>query len=82
MLAEEQKRDLHSHDGRDLSVELEGIRVCVERIEGEHTIEARQLSRLVIEISNALADLGMLPVQDIPQLSKSVQEVLTVAGLL
>jgi hypothetical protein len=35
-----------------------------------------------MKISNALADLGMLPIQDIPQLPKSPQEVLTVAGLL
>jgi hypothetical protein len=33
-------------------------------------------------ISNALVDLGMLPVQDIPQLSKLVREVLPVAGLI
>jgi hypothetical protein len=33
-------------------------------------------------ISNALVDLGMLPVQDIPQLPKSAQEVLMAAGLL
>jgi hypothetical protein len=33
-------------------------------------------------ISNALVDLGMLPIQDIPQLSKSAHEVLMAAGLL
>jgi hypothetical protein len=34
-----------------------------------------------MEISNALVDLGMLPVWDIPQLLKSTQEVLVAAGL-
>jgi hypothetical protein len=40
-----------------------------------------QLSQLVMEISNALVDLGMLPIQNIPYLRKSVWEVLTVASL-
>jgi hypothetical protein len=33
-------------------------------------------------ISISLVDLGMLPIQDILQLLKSTQEVLTVAGLI
>jgi hypothetical protein len=73
---------LHPHDRKDLSTELEGIYASVDRIRGEHTAEAGQLSQLVMEIPNALADEGMLPIQDIPQLPKSAQEVLTVAGLL
>jgi hypothetical protein len=40
------------------------------QIRSERNTKAGQLSWLVVEISNALADLGMLPVQDIPQLSK------------
>jgi hypothetical protein len=43
----------------------------MDGIGGERTAEAWQLSMLVMKISNALADLGMLPIQDIPQLSKS-----------
>jgi hypothetical protein len=37
---------------------------------------------MVMEISNALVDQGMLLIQDIPQLLKSAQKVLTVASLL
>jgi hypothetical protein len=33
-------------------------------------------------ISNTLADLGMLPIQDIPQLLKLAQEVLSVVDLV
>jgi hypothetical protein len=33
-------------------------------------------------ISNTLIDLGMLPVQDIPQLPKLAREVLLVADLI
>jgi DNA-binding winged helix-turn-helix (wHTH) protein len=36
--------------------------VLVDRIWGERTTEAGQLPQLVVEISNVLADLGMLPV--------------------
>jgi hypothetical protein len=35
-----------------------------------------------LEISNDLVDLGTLPVQDIPQVPKSVWDVLLVAGLI
>jgi hypothetical protein len=70
ILAKEQTCILHHFDGRDLSVELEEIHVHVDGIGGERAAEAGQLSHLVVEISNALVDLGMLPVQDIPQLLK------------
>jgi hypothetical protein len=62
MLEEEQERGLHPHDGRDLSVELEGIHARVDGIRGEHATEVGQLSWLVMEISNTLGDLGMLPI--------------------
>jgi hypothetical protein len=62
--------------------ELEETHVRVDEINDEHAIKARQLSQLVVQISNALLDQGMLPVQDIPQLSKSTREILTGAGLI
>jgi hypothetical protein len=64
-----------------LLAELEGIRAHVDAIGGECAAEAGQLSQLVVGISNALADLGMLPVQDITHFMKSTQEVLTAACL-
>jgi hypothetical protein len=82
ILAEKQVRGLHPPDGRDLSVELEETRACVDGINGEHAAEAERLSQLVMGISNALVDLGMLPVQDIPQLPKSAREVLMAARLI
>jgi hypothetical protein len=71
MLAKEQGRDLHPQDGWDLSVELEGMRACVDWIRGEHTAKVGQLLQLVMEISNSLGDLGMLPIHDIPQFPMS-----------
>jgi hypothetical protein len=60
-LAEEQACHLHSYDRRDLSAELEKLRVQVARDEDEHAIAARALLMLVMEASNTLVDLGMLP---------------------
>jgi hypothetical protein len=82
ILAEEQERGLHPPNGRFLSTQLYQTRVRVDRINGERATEVGRQLQLVIVISNALVDLGMLPIQDIPQLSKSVREVLPVAGLI
>jgi hypothetical protein len=49
---------------------------------GERTTEAGPLSQLVVEISNALVNLGLLPIQDIRQLLRSAQEVLAATGVL
>jgi hypothetical protein len=73
---------LHPFDGRDLLAELEEIHARMDRIMGECTTEARRLSQLALGISNALVNLGMLPVWDIAQFLKSAQEVLTMTGLL
>jgi hypothetical protein len=50
----------------DLTTELEEIRACVDGIMGERATEAGQLSQLVMGISKALVDLGMLLIWDIP----------------
>jgi hypothetical protein len=57
------------------------VRGAADRAETERTTKARQLLRLVVEISNALVDQGMLPVWDIPQLVNSAQ-VLAVTNLI
>jgi hypothetical protein len=54
----------------------------VDGIGGERVAKARQLLQLVVGFSITLADLGMLPIQDIPHIPKSAQEVLMVASLL
>jgi hypothetical protein len=52
------------------------------RINCEHAAEAERLSQLVVEISNALVDLGMLPIQDITQFPKLIRKVLPPVGLI
>jgi hypothetical protein len=82
LLAEELGSDLHSSDGWDLPSELDKACTIADGITDERTTEARQLSQHIMGISNVLVDLGMLPVQDIPQLPKSSREVLSAAVLI
>jgi hypothetical protein len=63
-------------------VELDKARVHVDWIDGDRATEAEQLSQRLMRISVVLVDLGMLLVQDIPQLLKSPQEVLRMADLI
>jgi hypothetical protein len=58
----ERERGLHPLNGRDLSVKQGKIHARVDRINDELAAEAGQLSQQVIGISNALVDLGMLPI--------------------
>jgi hypothetical protein len=67
-------------DGWDMSTELEETRARVDEIKGERAAEAKQLSQLIVGISNALVDLGLLPIQDNPQLPKSAHEFLSAAS--
>jgi hypothetical protein len=61
-LVEEQACDLHSFDGRDLSVKLEVLHACVAGVKDECAAMSRKLSMLVMGISNTLLDLGILPI--------------------
>jgi hypothetical protein len=65
-LVEEQAHSLHPFDGWDLPTELEKLHARMAGVDDEHAIEARELLRLVVKISNALVNLGMLLIQDIP----------------
>jgi hypothetical protein len=51
-------------------------------VEDKYTAAAVQLSRSVMEISDALVDLGMFPIRDIPSKPRSTQDVLTVVRLV
>jgi hypothetical protein len=66
-LVEEHVRDLHCFDGRDLSAELEELCAWVARGEDERTVEARRLSKLIMEVSITLVDLGTLPIYHTPK---------------
>jgi hypothetical protein len=81
-LAEEQVHGLYSFDRRDLSKEMEELCEHMARVESEHAAEDVQLSQSVVEIFDALIDLGVFPIRDIHAHLKLVQDVLTVASLI
>jgi 5-carboxymethyl-2-hydroxymuconate isomerase len=54
----------------------------VAGVEGECTNEDVKLSRLITEISDALVDMGVFPIRDIPQRPMLAQDVLTIVGLI
>jgi hypothetical protein len=61
-------------------VEMEELHACVAGVEEEHAADAEELATLVVEASNTLVDLGMLPIREVPQISKKTQEVLKAMG--
>jgi hypothetical protein len=63
-------------------VELEELREHAAGVENERDVEVVQLSRLIMEILDALAGLGLSPIQDIPTHPASAQDVLTAASLI
>jgi hypothetical protein len=65
-LAEEKARGMHPFDGWDLLVELVELRAHMAGVEDECAAEAGKLSMLVVGVSNALVDLRMLQIRDIP----------------
>jgi hypothetical protein len=81
-VAGEQAWGLYSFDERDLSVEPEELHEHVARVEGECAAEAVKLSQSIVEVSDALVDLGVFPIRDIPRHPMSAQDVLTAADLI
>jgi hypothetical protein len=54
----------------------------VDGARNECATEAEQLSWSVREISDALVDLDVFPIRDIPSQPRSAQDLLTVVGLV
>jgi hypothetical protein len=61
---------------------MEELHMRMARVEDECAAEAVELSRLVIEISNALVYMGVFPIRDIPWHPKSAQDVLVTTSLV
>jgi hypothetical protein len=70
-LVEEYALGLYSFHGRDLLVEMGELHERMAGVESECAAEAVQLSRSVMDISDALVDLGVFPNWDIPTHPKS-----------
>jgi hypothetical protein len=75
-LADNQARGLYPPDRRNLPSELGSLRERVAEVEVDRAIEVEQLSWLTMEISNALVDLNVLPIQGFPSQPRSVKDVM------
>jgi hypothetical protein len=52
-------------------VELKGTNARVDRIAIDRAAEAERLSHQVVQVAGVLIDLGLLPIEDIPQLPRT-----------
>jgi hypothetical protein len=82
ILAEELECGLHPLDGHDLPMELGESRAWVDGIDDDRVVEAGQLSRQLMRVASVLIDLGLLPIEQITQLSKANQDVLLVVAFV
>jgi hypothetical protein len=67
-------------EGTDL--ELGKLHEHVAEVDDNCDVEGKQLSRSTMEISNALVDLNVLPIQGIPSQPRSVQDVMEAFSLV
>jgi hypothetical protein len=74
-LVDDQVRGFYPPDGRDLPSKLGKLRQCMAQVEDDHATEAGQLSRWTMDISNALVDLNVTPIQGIPLQPRLVKDV-------
>jgi hypothetical protein len=81
-LADGQAQGLYPPGGRDLPSEIGKLCERVEKVEDDHAVEAEQLLRSTMEISNTLVDLNELPIQGIPSQTRLVKDVMVVFSLV
>jgi hypothetical protein len=82
MWVEDQARGLCPPDGRNLSLELGKLHERVAKAEDDRAVEAEQLSRSIREIFDALVDLIVLPIQDVPSQPWLAKDVLVAFSLV
>jgi hypothetical protein len=61
-LANDQARGMYPLDGRNLLSELGKLHEHVAKVEDDRVIDAKQLSRSTMEISNTFVNLNVLPI--------------------
>jgi hypothetical protein len=82
ILAKELERGQRPSDGQDMLAELKKICTHVDRINVDRVAEAERLSQQVMRVAGILVDLGLPPVEHIPQLLRTAQEVLPAVALI
>jgi hypothetical protein len=81
-LTDDQARGLYPPERRDLLSALGNLHERMAEVEDDHAVEAEQLSRSTIKISNALVDLNVLPIQGIHSQPRLVKDVMAAFGLV
>jgi hypothetical protein len=66
----------------NLSSKLERLREHMAGVEDDRAVKGEQQSWSIKETSDALVDLNVLPIQDIPSQPRSAKDVLAVFGLI
>jgi hypothetical protein len=80
--SEELERGLRPSNRQYLSVELKKIHVHVDRIAVDLAAKAERQSQQVVRVADILINLGLLPIEGIPQLLKTTQEALPTVTLI
>jgi hypothetical protein len=76
IMAEELEHGLHHSYGHNLLMELYNACTRANEIAGDQAVEAERLSRQLMRVVSVLIDLGLSPIEYIPQLPKTVLECL------
>jgi hypothetical protein len=82
IVVEELERSLRYLHRRDLPVKLYKARTRANEIASDRVAKAERLSRQLMRVAGVLIDLGLPPIEDIPQLPKTVRDALTVVALV
>jgi hypothetical protein len=80
-LVEAQARAHNLWDNQDLLAELVELRDCLGGVLVYRVTEAEVLTALVADISTVLVDLGLAPIQGIPQVPNKARVVLKAMGV-
>jgi hypothetical protein len=76
ILVKELERSLHHPDWRDMPVELDKTHAWVHGIADDRAAKAGRMLRRLVWVAGVLINLGLSPIDDIPQLLKIAQDAL------
>jgi hypothetical protein len=81
-VTQELECSMRHSDRRNPPAELYKARAWTNEIANDRAAEAKRLSRQLMSVAGILIDLGLLPMEDIPRLPKTVQDALVAVILV
>jgi hypothetical protein len=82
ILAEDLERSLRHPNRNDLPMELDETHAWVCGIADDRAADVGRLSRQLVWVAGVLIDIGLPPIEGIPQLLKTTQDALPVVALV